>query len=572
MADLLRHLIDNGLLTSQQAGVVQRRQQRTGQSTEQALLDLKYCSSRDIYKAIGACSGIKFTELEPQSIPSNAAKLLPSRIALQFHCVPAGVNNGILQIAFNKNPDESTTNQLRLLGVHFEPILATPEAIENAQRSIYGVGADSALKLHLRRIERYGQQEDDKDDADDLQTDPNQPSVARLVNELIAQAIDLHATDIHIEPFEKHLRIRFRIDGMLRTIPEPAELCELSDAIAARIKVMGQLNIAEKRIPQDGRILFNHRGKVLNLRLSVLPSPYGETICLRILSSDNLNLELSQLGLNPQHLAQLHALTNRTSGLILVTGPTGSGKTTTLYSVLSHIKANHPELKIITVEDPIEYEIDGLTQIQTHSDIGLNFSTVLRSILRHDPDIILIGEIRDSETAEIAIQAAMTGHLVFSTLHTNDSVGAVNRLINMGAESDLVASSLNCVIAQRLVRRLCTHCARKIAEADIPAEFREQIKQAAEDNGIDEPNVYAANPNGCDKCGHTGYSGRIAVYEFFQIDEAIEDSIAAHASDSALRKIARSTGMKNMREDAWLKVALGLTDSSEVLRAITFKW
>ena len=570
MADLLHHLVDRHLLTAQQAAVVQRRHQRTGVAVEQAVLDLQYCTADAAYRALAECSGMPFCELGALPVPREAGKLLPSRLSTQFHCVPISVENGILRLAFSQLPEESAINQLRLLGVNFEPVLATPEAVESRRRAIYGVGVEDALRIRQQRIERFGLQTPAKAIVED-DAESGQPSVARLVNDLVDEAIDQRATDIHIEPFENQLRIRLRIDGMLRQIPTPPELSDLSDAIAARIKVMAQLNIAERRIPQDGRLQFNHRGRVLNLRLSVLPSRHGETLCLRILSADSLNLELSHLGLNDTHLALLQELTARASGMMLVTGPTGSGKTTTLYSVLTHLKDSRPELKIITVEDPVEYDITGLTQIQTHAEIGLTFSAILRSILRHDPDIILVGEIRDRETAEIAIQSAMTGHLVFSTLHTNDSIGAVNRLINMGAEPDLVASSLNCVIAQRLVRRLCPECAQPMALEELPAATLSAIRQAASRSKLPSLRLMRHHPGGCAHCGHTGYSGRVAIYEFFEVTGEIEDLIAGRPSDGVLRSAARKAGMQTFREDGWLKAAQGLTDIDEVLRVTAGK-
>lgn len=579
MPPLLKHLIECGLLTAQQAAVVMRRQQRTNQPTEQVLQALKFCPQERLFRCLAEFYAVPYCDLSTPPEPSAAAELLPARLATQFHCVPVSNADGTLQLAFSRLPDSTVINQLRLLGIHFEVALATPEAVDNRLSVIYGPGAGNALQLQQRRMERFGlpaapeassaavaaaevQGEDESSDA---------ASVPALVNSIIADAISRGATDLHIEPFEKQLNIRLRIDGMLRTVATPPEMRPLLEPITARLKVMAALNIAEKRLPQDGRLQFSHNGRIWNLRLSVLPSRYGETVCLRILPAARNAVELSGLGLNPRHLALLKELAGRTHGLVLVTGPTGSGKTTTLYSVLSHLRLHHPELKIITVEDPVEYDMPGITQLQTHAEIGLTFSVLLRSILRHDPDVLLIGEIRDRETAEIAIQSAITGHLVFSTLHTNDSIGAVNRLVNMGTEPDLVASSLNGVVAQRLVRRLCPHCAVPADAAAVPPGLYEELRACARAAGLEQLQLRRPADGGCSQCGGSGYHGRIAIYEFFEIDDQTEDRIAAGTADSQLRRLARDRGMATFRDDGLLKAAQGLTSIDEVLRVTAGK-
>ncbi|MBR4223041.1 MAG: type II/IV secretion system protein, partial [Victivallales bacterium] len=368
-------------------------------------------------------------------------------------------------------------------------------------------------------------------------------------------------TDIHIEPFRDKIRLRYRIDGMLRETPVPPGMVNLHEAIVSRLTIMARLNIAEKRLPHDGRIRLILNNEPTDLRVSIMPTRFGETICLRVLASSSVFLEMEKLGLSKYQLAILTKLVSLPHGIVLVTGPTGSGKTTTLYAALAYVRDRNPERKIITVENPVEIELPGTTQIQMHAEIGLTFAAALRSILRHDPDIILVGEIRDNETADIAIQSALTGHLVLSTLHTNDSVGAVNRLVNMGIEPYLVAASLVAVLAQRLVRRICKHC--KVEDEEIPRRVRAEM---ADTLGLEPEDVKAWKGAGCLECDQSGYRGRVAIYEFFLLDEELQDLVAAHAGTSDLRKAAMERGMKVLRQDGWAKVSQGATTIEEVQR------
>ena len=384
-------------------------------------------------------------------------------------------------------------------------------------------------------------------------------SVIHLFNQFLLEALEMGATDIHIEPFEERVIVRYRIDGLLREIPTPPGLRELHAAVISRAKIMANLNIAEHRLPHDGRIRVNIGEEEFDLRVSILPSRFGETLNLRILSRQSVFYDLSALGLEPDQLTIMTKLLELPHGMVLVTGPTGSGKSTTLYAALD--KTNKRERKVITVEDPVEYQLEGISQIQMHSEIGLTFASGLRSILRHDPDVILVGEIRDSETAEIAIRAALTGHLVLSTLHTNDSVGAVNRLVDMGIDPFLVASSLSASIAQRLVRRICPHCKKQ--DEDIPERIRMEIADAVV---CADEDVEAWHGTGCVECGQTGYRGRVALYEFFLMNEYIEDMVTRRASSVDLRQAGAKQGMKNLRQDGWNKVMRGVTSISEINR------
>jgi len=449
--------------------------------------------------------------------------------------------------------------------MRMEPVLATPTEVNSTLKKLYGLGAEMVLQLRQERTtQRAATLMYDDTDGQDLQGaggEDEEASIIRLVNQILIEAVHQGTTDIHIEPFKEQCRVRYRIDGMLRTIPTPPGMLDLHDAIISRMKIMAGLNIAERRLPHDGRIRVNVGEEEFDLRVSILPTRFGETMCLRILNREAIFLEMSQLGLGKGHEAILRQLVHLPHGIVLVTGPTGSGKTTTLYAALAQVRNTNPDRKIITVEDPVEYELEGTSQIQMKSDIGLTFASGLRSILRHDPDIILVGEIRDGETAEIAIRAALTGHLVLSTLHTNDSVGAVNRLVDMGIEPYLVASALVASLAQRLVRRICPHC--KYEQTDISRRLHSEIAQHMD---IPVEDVKAWKGKGCMECDHTGYRGRVAIYEFFLLDEEIQDMVSAHTQTSELRKAAIKRGMYTLREDGWEKVALGLTTIDEITR------
>ena len=565
MADFLTHLHESSVLRADQLKAAQSRMQRTGLTPEQTLLELHLLPEDQLYAQLAEFHDLPLCDLNRQQPTAEAIAKLPARLATRFQCVPIGQQNGLLLLAFTHVPPQSTLDQLQLLlGNRLQVALCRPSQFEQWQRQNYGIAAENIQQL---RRQRHGvTPKPPETTAEEIADNASEASIIRVVNEILDQAIAAQATDIHLEPFRDSLRLRFRIDGMLRDVPTPPGLADLTESIISRIKVMAQLDITEKRLPHDGRIRLLRHGVPCNLRASLLPTRFGETLCLRLLDTANLQLQTTELGLSPAQLALLHQLAARPNGLILVTGPTGSGKTTTLYSILAHLRDQRPDLKIITVEDPVEYEMPGLTQIQTHAEIGLTFAVALRSILRHDPDIILIGEIRDRETAEIAIQSALTGHLVFSTLHTNDSVGAVSRLVNMGVEPDLVAASLTCVIAQRLVRRLCPECAEpvaRLADADH-AELTTVVRQ----NHLADTDLQLrqAHPGGCAACGHTGYRGRIAIYEFLQVAEDLEDLICAHAPTSEMRHAALRGGLRSFREDGWLKVAAGITDAAEVNR------
>ncbi|MBR4517767.1 MAG: Flp pilus assembly complex ATPase component TadA [Victivallales bacterium] len=568
MLDFLNYLQDQSVLLPEQLKAVRSRMQRTGLSPEQTVLELQLIPEAQLYAHLAAFHDLSLCDLNHQQPSPAALAKVPGRLATRFQCVPITLHHGTLLLAFTHVPPQTTLDQLQLLlGTRLHVALCRPSQFEQWQRQNFGIAADNVQQLRQQRRNSIQAKAPDALSVE-ITGDTSEASIIRVVNEILDQAIAAQATDVHLEPFRDTLRIRFRIDGMLREVPTPQGLSDLTEAIISRIKVMAQVDIAEKRLPHDGRIRLLRHGVPCNLRVSLLPTRFGETLCLRLLDTSNILLQTSELGLSQHQLEQLHRIVAQPNGLILVTGPTGSGKTTTLYSVLAHLRDQRPELKIITVEDPVEYEMPGLTQIQTHAEIGLTFAVALRSILRHDPDIILIGEIRDRETAEIAIQSALTGHLVFSTLHTNDSVGAVSRLINMGIESDLIAASLSCVIAQRLVRRLCSECSEQTTIDDLTIDDQAELTAILQRSGLPSTDlpIRKAHPGGCTQCGHTGYHGRIAIYEFLQASEELEDLICGHAPVSELRHAALRDGLRSFREDGWLKVAAGITSAEEINR------
>ncbi len=497
----------------------------------------------------------RLAEIKQGPVIDVLRELIPATVACRYKVVPLGTRGDHLLIALDDPEDVARIDEVRwLLRREVIPYRAKAEAIEEALRLIYGLGAE-AVGTMLAGGEQEKYLDLDSSLTSDLEADSEEASIVRFVNELLIQSFRERATDIHIEPFEHQLRIRYRVDGVLHEFPVPESIRHLHPAIVSRIKIMANLNIAEQRLPQDGRIKVRTRQRELDLRISILPTPFGESVNLRILNSNQVTLGLEHLGLLPRDLAIIEKLLRKPHGIILVTGPTGSGKTTTLYSCLNRLNDN--VRKIITVEDPIEYQLPGITQVQVNPKIGLTFAQGLRSMLRHDPDVMLVGEIRDQETAEVTIQVAMTGHLVFSTLHTNDAPSAVARLINMGIEPYLIAASVECIIAQRLVRVICPYCKTVMPPEDGRRELVSRYL------GKQLPLYHG---EGCDQCKHTGYYGRTAIYEFMVVDDDIRDHIVRKTPANQLRRIALEKGMVGLRQDGMEKIAMGITTVEEVLR------
>ncbi len=550
-------LLEQGKLTPQQLEQVRRRQHRLSLPQHRAIVDLNFVSEEDTWRALAAANHLEFVDPMVLELRRETLELVPIKFIFHYPLLPVSVDADCLTLAFSEPPGQMDQGNLRLLlGKRFKIVLATPSAIHAVIKKHFGLGAETIQKL---RDERGGGDisQEIVFDVQGKETDSAlEATVSAFVDQILQEALRLRATDVHLEPYANSIRLRYRVDGILETVPVPADMRYLHSAVVSRLKIMAGLNIAEKRLPHDGRIAMKTGEEEYDLRVSVVPTKYGEAVCLRILGRQSLFLDLGQLGMEPNHEAVFAQLTQLPQGLVLLTGPTGSGKTTTLYTALA--QANDEGRKIITFEDPIEYQLEGTVQIQVREQIGLTFATGLRSVLRHDPDVVLVGEIRDLETAEIAVRAAQTGHLVFSTLHTNDSISAVTRLLEMRIEPYLIASSLVCSISQRLTRRICRHCAGE--DTAIPQHTREEMAAAL---AVPPEEVRAWRGAGCVECNQKGHRGRVAIYEFFLLNEAIADLIRPGLRTAELREAARRLGWRSLREMAWRKVQRGIIPISE---------
>lgn len=503
---------------------------------------------------VGTDPGAKL-ELARLEIDPHIVRLIPREMARRFHLVAVAQENDALLVAMEDPLDVIATDTVAAnTGYEIRPAAADGEEILAAIDKFYGETLDIEKSIqNIVDVEIEASAQGDRE-TEQLSIEPNDAPVIRLVNLIMLQAIEEGASDIHVEPREKDLAVRLRVDGVLRDILPPPK--RMQWAITSRIKILSGLNIAERRLPQDGscRVRIMHR--VVDMRVSIIPTIYGEKVVMRLLDKGNLKTDLKELGFDAASLATICDAIQQPHGMVLLTGPTGSGKTTTLYSALSHI--NSPGKNIMTVEDPVEYELAGINQVRARPDIGLDFAAALRSFLRQDPDVILVGEVRDFETASIAIKAAQTGHLVFSTLHTNDATSTVDRLLNMGIEPYLICSSLNLVIAQRLVRKICGHCRRPVVLDEAAAARIAQFLPGAEGLTFYEG-------EGCRECSHTGYKGRMAIYELFPMTRTIKDLILSGVVGSAIRDRALADGMKTLMVNGMEKVRDGLTTIDEVL-------
>jgi general secretion pathway protein E/type IV pilus assembly protein PilB len=550
-------LLEQGKLTEQQLEQVRRRQRRLGLPQHRAIVDLNFASEEDTWRALATANRLEFCDPAALDLKRETLELVPMKFIFHYHLIPLGLEEDCITLAFSEPPTQMEQGNLRLLlSKRFKIVLATPSSIHAVIKKNFGLGAETIQKL---REDRAGAEitQEIVFDVQGKETDSAlEATVSAFVDQILQEALRLRATDIHLEPYANSIRLRYRVDGILETVPVPADMRHLHPAVVSRLKIMAGLNIAEKRLPHDGRIAMKTGQDEYDLRVSIVPTKYGEAVCLRILGRQSLYLDLSQLGMEPNQEAVLAQLTRLPQGLVLLTGPTGSGKTTTLYTALA--QANDEGRKVITFEDPIEYQLEGTVQIQVREQIGLTFASGLRSVLRHDPDVVLVGEIRDFETAEIAVRAAQTGHLVFSTLHTNDSLSAVTRLLEMRIEAYLIASSLVCSISQRLARRICRHCTGE--DLAIPASTREEMAAAL---SLPAEQVKAWKGTGCVECNQKGHRGRVAIYEFFLPSETVRDLIQPALRTGELRDAARKLGWRSLREMAWLKVHKGLIPISE---------
>jgi len=516
-------------------------------------------NEEDVLRWLAQEYGLVFTTLDDVEPDRQLLSLFPARILLKEELLPLKRLNGTVEVATSRLFATQGLDALKTLtGLNLKPVLASSEAIQREIKKRLGVGADTIGTLD----EEKGFQVVDEN-AEDTNLDEaaqDEASIIRFVNQVLKDAIELRASDIHLEPFEDEFRIRYRIDGELQEVPVPAQLKRFQPAIVSRVKILSHLNIAEKRLPQDGRIKIRLGDSDVDIRVSVIPMLHGEAVVMRLLRQNSTLRGLAEIGMNARELEHFQHVLGLPHGIILVTGPTGSGKTSTLYTALNEI--NDSVRKIITVEDPVEYQLKGVNQIQVNEKSGLTFARGLRSILRHDPDVILIGEIRDTETAQIAVQASLTGHLVFSTLHTNDAPGALTRLVDMGVEPYLVASSLEAVLAQRLVRVLCSHC-KQPDNSPTAQAYKAKLGIPA-----DKP-IYKSV--GCRECRNTGFFGRHAIFEWMDTDENIRRLILESASTDQISAAARKAGMRTLAEDGWRLVAAGVTTVEEVLSVTTAK-
>ncbi len=555
--DLIEFIAQKAELGPDDVDRIRNETARTGANVEQTVVDLGMATAETVYRALAEFAGVDYVSLKKIEIEPEIIERIPARFVTHYEFMPVAEDDGRLVVAVTQPLDTHLMDELRLmLRCRIQPVVSTPAEIAAATKRYYGIGADTVEQMISEAV-ATGTIDLDSPTSEVLDDTMVDASIVKFVNELLYEAISSDATDIHIEPFENELRVRNRIDGILHQASVPPNIKEFHHSIVSRIKILANLNIAEHRLPQDGKIEATLGGENYDLRVSILPTPHGETVNIRILSRQSMFLSLNDLGLAGDQYNLFETLITRPHGVILVTGPTGSGKTTTLYAALQ--KINNAERKIITIEDPIEYQLSGITQMQVLEKIGFTFARGLRSMLRHDPDIMMVGEIRDFETAEVAIRCSLTGHLVFSTLHTNDAASSITRLVDMGVEPFLVASSLVAILAQRLVRRVCPTCREPYEPTDADLN-KIGIQRANLEKGV----IYRSR--GCKECLNTGYKGREGIYELMSIDDDIRQMILEKTSSAALKKAAKARGMLSLREDGARKVAEGLTTIAEVMR------
>ncbi len=548
-------LVEQGRISADDLRKVKRLQQERGERLERLLIDLGFVSEDDLLPVLSAYLDVP--AVSRKDFPETPVPLGNVSVKFLQHAkvLPLAQHNGSLTVAMADPADYYTIQGLGVAtGLRIDVRLARERDILEGLEAAYGNGAGGESGAQVPAEGEIEFLSDDEEDVNHLRDLASEAPVIRLVNQLINRAVEQRASDIHIEPFEHELKVRYRIDGVLHDVETPPR--RLQAAIVSRVKIMAKLNIAERRLPQDGRIKLRLLGREIDLRVSTLPTLYGESVVMRILDRSSIVVTLESLGFPEDTLKQFERIIQKPYGMILVTGPTGSGKTTTLYGALD--KINSPDKKIITIEDPVEYQLFGVNQIHVKPQIGLTFANGLRSIVRQDPDVIMVGEIRDFETAEIAIQAALTGHLVFSTLHTNDAAGAVSRLLEMGVENYLLASALLGVLAQRLVRKVCRRCRQ-------PAQMASDVMREITGGANGDP-VEVVEGRGCEECAFTGYRGRSGIFEYLPVTDEVRRLILDRASADIIKAAAVKAGMRTLREDGWKKVREGVTTVGEVVR------
>jgi type IV pilus assembly protein PilB len=564
-------LLKENLITPDQLKQALEHQKANGGRLGNSLVRLGFMSDEEVMAVLSRQYGVPSINLDYFDVDPGITKLIPMDTALKFQVLPLSRVGSSLTLAMVDPTNVFAMDDIKFMtGFNIEPVVASETAIGEAIRRNYGSVEERERKRELEEMVSFideGQDETLELEAEDeatlnleqLEKAAEEAPVIKLVNYFLTDAVKRGASDIHMEPYEKEYRVRYRIDGILQTMMNPPN--KLRDAIISRVKIMSRLDISEKRLPQDGRIMIkmlkDGKKKALDFRVSVLPTVHGEKIVMRLLDKENLHLDMTKLGFEPESLAKFQKAIFKPYGMVLVTGPTSSGKTNTLYSCIAQL--NTPETNILTAEDPVEFVLPGINQVQMKEQIGLNFATALRSFLRQDPNIILVGEIRDFETAEIAIKAALTGHLVFSTVHTNDAPSTISRLMNMGIEPFLVATSVNLICAQRLVRRLCAECKRQ-------DKVSPQVLMDAGYTPDEARTVKVWKRQGCPACGNKGYKGRVGLYEVVEITDELRELILVGASTLELKKKALEQGMMSLRRSGLIKAAAGVTTLEEVMR------
>ena len=554
--DVGQVLLRKGLVNESQLAEARRNPALAeGRPLHVVLSDSGAVDELSAIEALAEALGMSFVDLTTVQIDPAALQSVPPKVIYKQGVFPISRSNGSIRVATSDPFDVYALDELQALtGLHVEPVLASAREIDRLVKQHFGVGGETVDQLVAERedLEILDQPEQMEGE---LAAEAQEASVVRLVNEILLEAIEQRASDVHIESHETGLKVRYRVDGMLAKQPVPPEIDRFRNAIISRLKIMARMNIAEKRLPQDGRIKLRLHGREIDVRVSVIPMLHGEGIVMRLLDKGGSQFDLRHLGMAADTYETFQKIIQRPHGILLVTGPTGSGKTTTLYSALREI--SEETIKIVTVEDPVEYHLETINQIQVHARIGLTFAAGLRSILRHDPDVILVGEIRDLETAETAIQSSLTGHLVFSTLHTNDAPSAVVRLVDMGIEPYLVASTVEAIMAQRLVRSICPNCKESYRPNpdDLPPDFPNR-----------DGDVQLYRGTGCRSCRNVGYRGRLGIFELLVANEKIRHMTVDRVSSTVILKQALDDGMITLRQDGWRKVLAGQTTVSEVLR------
>lgn len=555
MTNVIENLQSRGLLSASAVDRVNTLLAE-GKSFEDAILAADGVGEEALLRFLADTFELPYVEVEKSAPPRELLAKFPARLLLRHHVLPLEEKDGVTTLAVSRLSDSAALDELRVhTGRDFTIALAPSVEIDRSLKRLLGVGADTLQTLDAGTTELQVIDDAGSDQDLDLSDAAQDASIIKFVNQILTEAIDARATDVHIEPYEDALRLRYRIDGVLVEAPVPASIRRFHPAIVSRLKILSHLDIAEKRLPQDGRIKLKIAGREIDVRVSIIPMIHGEAVVLRILARDESVRGTQHIGMAARDRELFDRVLEMPHGIVLVTGPTGSGKTTTLYASLA--KINDAERKIITIEDPVEYQLRGVNQIQVNVRSGLTFAAGLRAILRHDPDVVLVGEIRDRETAEIAVQASLTGHLVFSTLHTNDAPGAATRLIDMGIEPYLVASSLEVVVAQRLVRIICPNC-----KQELPADEGRKIRDEFPSEALPETLYRGA---GCRNCQNTGFRGRSGVFEIMGVSDEIRSLILHRAPAHELRKVAVSQGMRSLREDGWRLVREGRTTVGEVI-------